>query len=217
MTDQGASVRVRPLTVAATAVLVLAGVVVGAQAIGVARTMLTPSVDASRQLADQKQRIDAFSGRLDGQLDQLMGRSMYFLPPKPPPERKPPPPAPPAPPKKDPGPPPPPSRYGGPKIIAMMGDTVWFEGARVSVGEEHDGAKVISTAPPWSAKIEWKEVEFDVELFARTTPDFLVPREPDPDATPASPGDLPDDPAPSDPDETSTGDADAEAEDNSAQ
>lgn len=101
-----------------------------------------------------------------------IGRSMFFIPNAPPPP--PPPPPPPAPPHTTPPPPPPPSRYGGPKVIGMLGDSVWFEGGRIAgLDEEVDGVRVISLSPPWSARLEWKGVEFDVPLFDRTTGRFL--------------------------------------------
>ena len=36
---------------------------------------------------------------------------------------------------------------------------------------------MVSTSAPWSARVEWKEVEFDVELFKRTTERYLDPLE----------------------------------------
>ncbi|MCA9282471.1 MAG: hypothetical protein H6812_05665 [Phycisphaeraceae bacterium] len=101
-----------------------------------------------------------------------IGRSMFFIPFAPPPPPPPPPPprdAPPPPP-----PPPPPSRYGGAKIIGILGETVWFDtGEIVAIGDESDGVRVLAVSPPWSARLEWKGVEFDVPLFVRNTDRFL--------------------------------------------
>lgn len=103
-----------------------------------------------------------------------IGRSMFFIPFAPPPP--PPPPPPPREPSPPPPPPPPPSRYGGPKVVAMLGDAVWFEsGEIVATGDEADGVRVIAVSPPWSARLEWKGVEFDVPLFNRNTSRFLEP------------------------------------------
>jgi len=113
---------------------------------------------------------------------RIDGRSLFFVPSAPPP---PPPPAvaeadrpPPAPPP----PPPPPARYGGPQIVALINDTVWFAGGeKVAAGESGGGVRVIAVDAPWSAKVEWSGVEFEVDLFARDSvvyPDGLTWRRP---------------------------------------
>ena len=51
-------------------------------------------------------------------------------------------------------------------------------------GEGKRGIRVVSTSAPWSARVEWKEVEFDVELFKRTTERYLDPLEPGTGAPP---------------------------------
>lgn len=64
----------------------------------------------------------------------------------------------------------------------MLGNGVWFESGEIAgVGEEVDGVRVISLSPPWSARLEWKGVEFDVPLFDRTTGQFLEKTEPESD------------------------------------
>lgn len=205
----------------ALALIIVCAAVVAVQAASVISTIMHPSPDASRQLADQKQRAEAYSKSVDAQLSQISGRSMFVLPPKPPPEPKPKPASTPSV-KRDPGPPPPPSSYGGPKIIAMMGNTVWFEGGdRVSIDGEHDGVTVIGTSPPWTARLKWKGVEFDVKLFERTTPKFLVKpggsaheAEADPaeEASPEPSADTPDAEAPDRDESLSPGDADPPAD-----
>ncbi|MCA9293008.1 MAG: hypothetical protein KDA20_04260 [Phycisphaerales bacterium] len=73
----------------------------------------------------------------------------------------------------------PPARYGGPSIIAMMGDSVWLDtGSRVHVGEEADGVQVIETHVPWGARVTWRGKEYDVTLFERTTDQFLTGGQP---------------------------------------
>jgi hypothetical protein len=99
---------------------------------------------------------------------RIDGRSLLFIPSAPPPPPPPrvaeadrPPPAPPP-------PPPPPSRYGGPQVVALINDTVWFAGGeKVAAGESGAGVRVIAVNAPWSARVEWSGVEFDVDLFAR--------------------------------------------------
>ncbi len=77
-----------------------------------------------------------------------------------------------------------PKVYAGPDIIAMMGESVWLDtGSRVPVGEEADGVRIISTQPPWGARVAWRGGEFDVSLFERTTDQFLTESEPDNDTT----------------------------------
>lgn len=110
---------------------------------------------------------------------RFVGRSAFFVPPAPvPPPPPPPPPRDPVetPPSRDPGPPPPPSSYGGPRIAFVWDDRVTFDNnmTLVAGGEGQNGVEVLETNLPWSVKVRWREVEFDVQLFERTTPSFLV-------------------------------------------
>jgi hypothetical protein len=103
--------------------------------------------------------------------DRFNGRSVFFEPPA---RKKPPPPTPPItdivkvdqPEKVDLEPPPAPARYGGPAIVAILGDTVWFEGGkRVAVGEEVDGIEVVALNSAWSAQIGWSRGEYAVSIY----------------------------------------------------
>ena len=78
--------------------------------------------------------------------------------------------------------PPPPSRYGGPSIAYVWDDRVTFENdmTLTAGGEGQSGVEVLSTNLPWSVKVRWRGVEFDVQLFERTTSDFLVKPEDEP-------------------------------------
>lgn len=116
-----------------------------------------------------------FDAALARDAQRIDNRSPFFVPPRPTPkvvER----------PKSEPKPiekpkdeAPPPARYGGPGIIAMLGDSVWLEtGSRVRVDEEADGVRVVSTQAPWSARVQWRGKEYDVTLFERTTAEFLA-------------------------------------------
>ena len=120
--------------------------------------------------------------RLKTQLAQVDGRSLFFVPAAPPP--------PPPPPPKDEGPRPTtrPSTYRGPMLVAMVNDTAWFgkdtgesgpNDKIVSVltigGPEIRGVKLLELNPPWSARVEWQGVEFDVPLLA---PDTIVNKQP---------------------------------------
>lgn len=101
---------------------------------------------------------------------QLDGRSPFFVPGAPPPPPPPPPPAsPPAPPPPPPAPPPPPSSYGGPKVVAFVNGQVLFEDkTSLAVGEgEADELRVLEASAPWSIRVMWKGIEFDVPLMDR--------------------------------------------------
>jgi len=50
----------------------------------------------------------------------------------------------------------------------MFDGQAWFEGdLRLGEGEEFDELEVLRLSPPWSVRVRWKGVEFDVDLFAR--------------------------------------------------
>lgn len=131
---------------------------------------------ASQSLRDPTGWAERYATQLTTNHDRVAGRSPFFTPAAPPP---------PAPPprvveetEEDPGPPPPPpppARYGGPDMIAMMGDVVWFANdKRLRVGEEDSGVTVVATNPPWKATLLWRGIEFEVPLFERTTDQFLA-------------------------------------------
>ena len=63
-----------------------------------------------------------------------------------------------------------PTRYGGPAIIAMINDQVWFsDGKRLGASDDAvGGLKVVSINAPWSARLEWEGAEFEVEFIARS-------------------------------------------------
>lgn len=61
-----------------------------------------------------------------------------------------------------------PTTYAGPKIIAMVGDQVWFDDdTRLRVGESAGTLEVVSVQSPWSARVVWRGEEFGVNLFDR--------------------------------------------------
>ncbi|MDX2131434.1 MAG: hypothetical protein SFY69_05225 [Planctomycetota bacterium] len=125
---------------------------------------IPPVAEAERQSGE---RSTAFGGYVA----QVTGRSLFHNPravvaEAPPPE------------PVDEGPreTPRPSSYGGPALAAMVFDEVWFaDGQRLKVGDEaKNDLRVVSISPPWNARIEWKGVEFTVDLFRR---DSLVFRD----------------------------------------
>ena len=137
----------------------------------------TPAARVPAASGSDQQRNQQYATALDGHLKQTDGRSLFFVPSAPPP------PAPPPAPKtsdEPPKPPPPPARYGGPNIIAMLNDTVWFDnGKKLEVGQSDSSVKVVKLDAPWSATLEWKGVEFTVDLFKK---DRVVAPEPPPAA-----------------------------------
>lgn len=146
-----------------TAVLLLAVTVAIAARSGVALigSLFGPSGEDS--LADRR-GLDPSEDILRNHVAQIDGRTMFFTPDAPPPpppqvtEREP----------EAPRPDPAPSRYGGPAIVGMMFDSVWFSNEmRLQVGESGSGVRVISMDAPWSARLEWRDVEFDVPFMER--------------------------------------------------
>ena len=160
------------------------------QAIPVIRTAQLPARPESALRTDE-QRLEEFAAELSNHRAMVDGRSMFFVPPRP------------RPPRVEqivddtPRERPKPSRYGGPSIVAMVNGAVLFsDGQRVKLGESGRGVKIVSMSPPWSARIEWEGVEFDVDLFQRDStvlrtshsssePTLLTPG---PAATPAESG-----------------------------
>jgi len=156
---------------AAVAALAFALVVALSSAGGLLRALRFSAAQSDAVARDQQERAERFNKDLDNWRAQLDGRSMFFVPPAPPA------PAPTEGAVVDRGPPPPPSSYAGPRIVAIVGSTVWFDnGDTVAAGAEPvGGLSVVSVSPPWSARVLWRGVEFDVPLFDRTTDRFLEP------------------------------------------
>lgn len=157
-----------PLT--AWVLIGLAGTAAGAAVVlglaGIAQTAMVGLAVEESILGEQRETPDP-TARFRAQLD---GRSPFFVPSPPPPPPPPaPPPAPPPPPPPPPAPPPPPSTYGGPGVIAVVHDRVLFSNKRwLTVGESPDDELVVLEASaPWSIRVRWKGIEFDVPLLPR--------------------------------------------------
>lgn len=157
-------------------VIVLGLVIAFGGARGLVMAWLEKSVgDSDRARAEQEQRLEQYAEETTSRLAQVKGRSMFFVPPSPEelvaedePEPEPDP-------VVDEGPAPKPTRYGGPAVIAVVNNSVWIaSGEMIGIGEEAEGVRVVNVDDaPWSVRLEWREVEFDVPLFERTTPRFL--------------------------------------------
>ena len=92
-----------------------------------------------------------------------------------------------------------PRTYGGPTLIAIYGDTAFFDDStRLRVGAATLGdVQVLALNPPWSAKVRWRGGEFTVTLFERpenvlnsggfTRDPFAPARAPATSRSPASP------------------------------
>ena len=137
--------------------------------------LLTPgpeSAEAAEQ--DQERRIAQYNERLAKSLALAQGRSMFVVPPAPDAiaqaekdKAK-------AAEAADEGPAP--TRYTGPDPIAVINNTVWFsDSTSVPLGKERAGIRVVSVdRAPWSVRLKWRNVEFDVPIFENTTPSFLT-------------------------------------------
>jgi hypothetical protein len=147
--------------VAAMLVVLAGGVVVWSLVVLLATAFVeTP---ATREASSTKPA--AHEDRLARYVDQFNGRTMFFTPAKPPParvERAP---------VVDNGPriEPPPARYGGPSIIGMANDTIWFSDKRHMIvgGEAVGDLRVLSTDGAWQVRVEWKGVAFEVPFLKR--------------------------------------------------
>lgn len=118
-----------------------------------------PKVPEQRKAGEEAQRVEQF----ERYIAQIDGRSLFHTPAAPGADSAP---------KVEVDaskPPPPPSTYGGPAVIGMVNDEVWFaDGKRLRIGAEaRDGIAVVSANAPWEATISWRGVEFKVPLFSR--------------------------------------------------
>ena len=94
---------------------------------------------------------------------RFAGRSLFFAPQDW--KRKIPPPPPPPPPSPPPPPPQAPTEYTGPKVVGMLGSTVYLEGARtVEIGKDAEGITLVEIISPWMVKIRHKGKEYDVAV-----------------------------------------------------
>lgn len=95
------------------------------------------------------------------------GRSLFFAPQDW--KRKIPPPPPPPPPSPPPPIPPPPTEYTGPKVVGMLGNTVYLEGARtIEIGKDAEGITLVEIVSPWMVKIRHKGKEYEVAVGIKT-------------------------------------------------
>lgn len=156
----------------ASAAAILCVVVLGAVLPGFVRAVLAPSAETQSNAAGDKDSDAKYKEKFPGYLAQIEGRSLFLVP---------------GPPVKEVSKEQPPEdegvaektkpeSYGGPAIIGMMNDAVWFDnGKRLVAGGEKEGdLRVVSVNIPWEATVEWQEVEFKVGLF---TKDNLVIKE----------------------------------------
>ncbi|CAN5813475.1 hypothetical protein BH11PLA1_BH11PLA1_16960 [soil metagenome] len=60
--------------------------------------------------------------------------------------------------------------YGGPALIAIYGDSAWFDdGQRIALHETNaeSGVEIVELTPPWGAKVKWHGGDFTLDLFKR--------------------------------------------------
>lgn len=144
----------------------LASIVLVVTLIPVVGAVFIPSAESSVSKAAGEELDKQYKLAFDDYLKQFDGRSLFFTPAPPTSEQPPEPePAEDTTPKEKPKP----TTYGGPSIIAMINDAVWFDnGKKMKVGAEAaDDMRVLRVQAPWEATIEWKGVEFAVNFIAR--------------------------------------------------
>lgn len=128
-------------------------------------TAPAPKMDYQPLSADERnKRIALADSMLRSSVDRVVDRSPFY-PKKPPVVDKP---------RNT------PRTYGGPALVAMMGDSAWFSGGqRLIVGEHASDSDIelISISPPWTAQVRWMGAEFTVTLFDRNA-DILNSSEP---------------------------------------
>lgn len=156
----------RPLLLS-TVGLVVAGIVLVVPLPGLLEAMFTTSIGQDSAGENMQAYLAAHDRDLATYRERFEGRSLFFRPPAPavkpalePRSEK----------KPDPPPPPPliPMTYGGPVVIAVIGDQVWFkskDNLKLRVGEEGAGVKVLASNPPWTVKLAYAGGEYDVPVF----------------------------------------------------
>ena len=157
----------RPL-VLSTVGLIVAGIVLVLPLPGLLAAMFTTSIGQDSAGENMQAYLVAHDRDLATYRERFEGRSLFFRPPAP---------ARPAPTKQTsekepdvlpPRPPLIPMTYGGPAVIAVFGDQVWFKSKddlKLRVGEEGDGVKVLASNPPWTVKLAYAGGEYDVPVF----------------------------------------------------
>ncbi len=162
----------RPLLLS-TVGLVVAGIVLVVPLPGLLAAMFTPNIGQDSAGENIQAYLAAHDRDLTTYRERFEGRSLFFRPPAP---------ARPAPKRRTEKktdepllPPPIPTIYGGPAVIAVIGDQVWFKGKdnlNLRVGEEGSGVKVLASNPPWLVKLAYAGGEYDVPIFKDYQPKF---------------------------------------------
>ena len=163
----------RPLLLS-TVGLVVAGIVLVTPLPGLLAAMFTTSIGQDSAGENMQAYLAAHDRDLATYRERFEGRSLFFRPPapavkpapKPRSENKP---------EAPPPPPPIPMSYGGPVVIAVIGDQVWFkskDNLRLGVGEEGAGVKVLASNPPWTVKLGYAGGEYDVPVFKNYQTEF---------------------------------------------
>lgn len=151
-----------PAAWAATGILAASALACGWFLVPLVIDVVTPAPKPLKKIDDPQKNAEQQKVTFDAYLAQVKGRSLFYLPPPPTASAA-------AEPVDTDKPPPPPSTYGGPSIVAMLSDIVWFSnGRKLKVGEKHDDLEVVALSPPWSSRLKWKGVEFDVGFFERS-------------------------------------------------
>lgn len=114
--------------------------------------------------------VKEYQARADQSVKRFEGRTP-FVPPAAP---KPPPPPPPPPKKAEPPPPPPPpspapAEYDGPQPTGLFADIVFFDGAKVKVGDKYQTVEVLEANSPWRIKLRYTKAGHEPGEYFVTT------------------------------------------------
>ncbi|MCC6321656.1 MAG: hypothetical protein IT438_09520 [Phycisphaerales bacterium] len=154
----GAPARSSRLGVAAVVVLGVTLAALAWLAVPLLRPHRPDSAAGEPKTLNQDEAAAKFDETMTRNLAQIEGRSAFYLPLK---NAK----------VEAPSDKPVAKHYGGPQIVAMVNNAVWFAGGeRIEVGKSDKSGdlSVLSISAPWSAKVRWQGGEFTVEFFQRS-------------------------------------------------
>ncbi|MBX3354722.1 MAG: hypothetical protein KF724_03375 [Phycisphaeraceae bacterium] len=164
-----------PVIVGLVTVVVIAGVSL-AGVLRLAGAAAGPRVD-SRETSAFDALLATHDETAKLHRERFEGRSLFFIPIRP---ADPTPPPPPPPPQRDERPPPPPpepappAEYTGPKVIACIGNMVFFaDSMQLGKGEERSGVRVVSTNPPWSVTLHHLKKDYVVSILPDSNESFF--------------------------------------------
>src|SRR6185295_4773141 len=163
MSRQPASASLTPIGKLAIGASAVAAIVLLLSLASLVLTLFVPSAASQRDPGKALATVEKYKAGFGGYIAQLDGRSLFFAPKKPEKEVE----APHT--EPDPAATTKVTSYGGPRVIGMVNDFVWFDdGTRRKIGaEKEDDLAVKAFITPWEALVEWKGVPFTIGFFSR--------------------------------------------------